>query len=957
MTKSTLGLIFAPLTLAPTLALAGVDFNKEIRPILNKECIACHGGVKKAGGISLQFREMALAKGESEAVAIVPGKPEESEAFLRLTSEDKTERMPKKAPPLKREEIAKLKQWIAEGAPWADHWSLTPVVKPPVPAVANVSPIDAFIQSRLASEKLAPAAEAPRPQLLRRLSLDLIGLPPTLGEVDAFVKDTTPEAYERQVDRLLASPHFGERWAALWMDLARYSDTKGYEADRARPMWPYRDWLVRAFNADLPFDQFTIKQLAGDLLANATEDDRIATAMQRLTSTNDEGGTDDEEFRTSAVLDRVNTTWEAWMGSSMGCAQCHDHPYDPFRNQEFYQSVAFFNNTADADRNDEAPTIDIFLGGEEKTKRTALDIEITKLKSELDALKKQPKLPAKDWLPLQPASATAGAGLTVSMRGEEVHLQGAAPPADTTTLIITLPPEKIGALRLDTLPQAHRPGKGAGLGRDGNFVLTGFKATLLLSDGSERPIEFVKADADFEQNGYPIANTLKNPDPDHTGWAVSPQIDKPHFAVFYAKESINVPANSRLRVELLHQHTYKGEYQGASIGSFKLSTTAGTLPQIDPNADRIAQLEALIKAKTKDRDAIHLTRLPVMTELSGDKARKTHEFIRGNWLNKGDEVHAATPASLPPMPNDAPRNRLGFAQWLVGSNNPLTPRVTVNRVWEQLFGIGLVETAEDFGTKGETPSHPELLDWLAATFREDLHWSTKKLIRTIVLSRAYRQDSRATAELIERDPRNRLVARGPRVRLSAEMIRDNALAVSGLLSTKLYGPSVMPPLPAGVLAPSPYTSENWTEGKGPDRYRRSIYTYWKRSNPYPSLVTFDSAERAICTSRRLRTNTPLQALVTLNDPVYVEAAQALAKRMRTEGGAALDAQITRGWQLATLTTPLPDRVQKLAVLYRDSLAQFQQQPEAASKLAATPEDAALTNVASVLLNLDQVLTK
>jgi hypothetical protein len=716
---------------------------------------------------------------------------------------------------------------------------------------------------------------------------------------------------------------------------------------------------VRAFNADLPFDQFSIKQIAGDLIPNATEDDRIATAMHRLTSTNDEGGTDDEEFRTSAVLDRVNTTWEAWMGTSMGCAQCHDHPYDPFRNKEFYESVAFFNNTADADRGDESPTLNVFRSPAEEAGYKALEAEIAKLKTEREALKKEIKPDVTNWRPLVPATASAGNGLTASVEKGEVQLDGTAPPTDTTTVVAPLDGGQLGSLRIDTLPQPKRAGKGAGLGNDGNFVLTGFEVALLLPDGKEQPVEFVKAEADFAQEGFPVANVLKNPNPDSTGWAVGPQIDKPHFAIFRVKEPLTIPEGAKLRVKLLHLYTNKGQYQGASLASFKLSTATETAPPFDPIAERVAQLKEVINGKTKERDELgkNITRLPVMADLAGAQARKTQAFIRGNWLNKGDEVQPGTPRSLPPLAEGQPRNRLGFAQWLVSKENPLTPRVAVNRMWEQLFGTGLVETAEDFGTKGEAPSHPELLDWLAATFRDDLNWSTKKLLREIVLSHAYRQDSRATPELVDRDPRNRLHARGPRVRLSAEMVRDNALAVAGLLSPKLGGPSVMPPLPPGVLPPSPYNGDNWKDATGADRYRRSLYTFWKRSNPYPSLITFDSAERTVCTSRRLRTNTPLQALVTLNDPVYVEAAQALAKRMRTEGGATLDAQLTLGWQLATLNSPPPGRVEILAALYRDSFAHFSTQPEAAKKLAATPEDAALANVATVLLNLDQVLTK
>lgn len=762
-------LIASALLALPALSWAEVDFNKEIRPILNDVCIACHGGVKRAGGLSLQFREEALKEGESGAHGIVPGKPEESEAFLRLITEEKSERMPKKAPRLQPQQIARMKQWIAEGAKWADHWAYTPLQKPRVPELAGLQPIDAFVRTRLATEQLSPAPAASRAALLRRVSLDLTGLPPTLEEVATFESDPTAGAFERQVDRLLTSPHFGERWASLWMDLARYADTKGYEKDSTRAMWPYRDWLIQAFNSDLPFDQFTIKQLAGDLLPDATEADRIATALHRLTSTNDEGGTDDEEFRTAAVLDRVNTTWEAWMGTSIGCAQCHDHPYDPFRQKEFYQAVAYFNNTADADRDDETPTLELYRDPAERAKYEGAKAEVMRRQSERDVLKKE---------------------------------------------------------------------------------------------------------------------TAANP---------------------------------------------------------------GTLETA----------EAALKTATKQRDDLRkaITQLPVMVELGGAQVRKSHVFIRGNWMSKGEEVQPGTPGSLPPLSTDALRDRLGLAQWMVARENPLTARVAVNRFWEQLFGVGLVETAEDFGTKGEVPTHPELLDWLAASFRDELGWSMKRLLREMVLSETYRQENRATPELVERDPRNRLLARGPRVRLTAEMVRDNALAVAGLLSSEMGGPSVMPYLPEGVLPPSPYSGAVWKTSPGEGAHRRALYTFWKRSNPYPSLVLFDSAERTLCTSRRLRTNTPLQALVTMNDPVYVEAAKALAQRMRQEGGEDVNAQLAHGWKLATLMSPPPAALEKLRGLHAESLAHFQADAAAAGKLAGTPEHAALTNVATVLLNLDQVLTK
>ncbi len=934
-------------------ARAAVDFNREIRPILNAKCVSCHGGVKKAGGISLQYREGALKEGESGAQAIVPGKPEESEVIARLVTEDKSDRMPKKEQPLTTAEIARIKQWIAEGAPWAQHWSLAPVVKPAVPAVPGVQPIDAFIRTRLAAEKLSPPPEAKRAALLRRLSLDLIGLPLTPDDAARFERNTAPNAYEQEVDRLLASPHFGERWAALWMDLARYSDTKGYEKDRSRPMWPYRDWLVNAFNADMPYDQFTIKQLAGDLLPHPTQDDLIATAMQRLTSTNEEGGTDREEFRTYAVLDRVNTTWQAWLGTSFGCAQCHDHPYDAFRNRDYYEAVAFFNNTADADRSDEAPTINVSNSREGNVKFSALDAEIGRLKAERDDLRKVVKT-ATHWQPLNISEVATGTGLSATSTNGEVHLEGHAPSVGITIVTGSMTGPTLGRVRLETLPQTDAPGHGAGSGSDGNFVLTGFEAAIVQADGREQKVEFAGVESDYEQNGYPAIHALKNPNPDDTGWAVSGAIDKPHFAIFRPVQAVAIAPGARLRVKLLHFHTKRGAYQGAFLAHFRLSVSPDGE---DPKEARIRELEGLVKLKTRERDSIAMTPLPVMEELNANKSRKSYMFVRGNWLNKGDEVHPGTPTSLPAMPPGAPHNRLGLAEWIVSKESPLTPRVAVNRIWEQLFGIGLVETAEDFGTKGEAPSHPELLDWLAASFRDDFHWSMKRLIRTIVLSHAYRQDSRASDVLVQRDPRNRLLARGPHVRLTAEMVRDNALAVSGLLTDKLGGPSVMPPLPPGAIVPSPYNDNRWSDATGPDRYRRAIYTFWKRSNPYPSLITFDSAERSVCTSRRLSTDTPLQALVTLNDPVYVECAQALARRMRSEGGAVLDGEIARGWQLVTLSAPPPGVIVKLVALYRDSLAQFQKDSADAKHFAGTPEEAAMTNVASVLLNLDQTLTK
>jgi hypothetical protein len=579
------------------------------------------------------------------------------------------------------------------------------------------------------------------------VSLALTGLPPSPEEVRAFAGDTDPAAYEKAVDRLLASPAFGERWAAWWMDLARYADSCGYEKDAHRDMWRYRDWLIDAFNRDLTFDRFTEEQLAGDLLPGAAEDPVLATAFHRGTLRNDEGGTDDEEYRVAAVIDRVNTTMEVWQGITFGCAQCHGHPYEPFSHREYYELLAFFNNTEDSDRGDDHPTL------------AAVSIRDRDRKGEL--------------------------------AGRQKELE-----------------EKIKA--------------------------------------------------------------------------------------------------------------------------------AGT--------NEAAAVRADLEQVKKDLGAIPVCRLPVLRELPAEKARPTHIFERGNFLTKGDAVAPASPAALNPFPAGEPRNRLGLARWLVSPDNPLTARVIVNRFWEQVFGAGLVETVEDFGTQGEKPSHPEMLDWLALRFQGDLGWSAKRLLREMVTSATFCQASRVSPALLERDPANRLLARGPRFRLSAEQVRDQALAVSGLLSPRMYGPSVMPYQPEGVWL-TPYDGRDWKMSPGEDAHRRSLYTYWRRSSPYPAAMNLDAPSREFCVSRRIRTNTPLQALGLLNDPVFVEAAQALARRMEAEGGASLEGRLSRGVEAALCRAPRPGELEELKRLYDDA---------AAGGAEAGP--GALAVVAGALLNLDEAVT-
>ncbi|MGH9159450.1 MAG: PSD1 and planctomycete cytochrome C domain-containing protein [Vicinamibacteraceae bacterium] len=757
-----------------------VDFSHDIKPLLNANCTVCHGGVKKAAGFSLLFPEEALRPSKSGKPPIVPGDPDGSLLVQRVEAKDPSARMPLDHPPLQRAQIDLLRRWISEGARFEPHWAFVAPARPPLPEVERANwvrtPIDRFVLAALERERIVPAADEDPAKLLRRLSLDLIGLPPTEVEQAAFVADRSPRAYETQVERLLASPRFGERWATVWLDLARYADTKGYEKDGSRDMWPYRDWVIRAFNANLPFDRFTIEQLAGDLLPEASDGSRVATAFHRLTMTNDEGGTDDEEFRIAAVIDRLNTTYEIWQGVTIGCAQCHNHPYDAFRQDDFYRSFAFFNNTADADREDELPTLGVY-GSE-------LEQEI-------------------------------GRPLEARVRELTLAREAMVEPSDPT-----LAPR----------------------------MLTGEK---------------------------------------------------------------------------------KREY------------------------DRMGtQLDRLRRQLAKVRKAA----VPVMEELAGAARRRTHVFDRGNWTSPTKEVTPAVPTALPALREGARADRLTFAKWLVDRKNPLTARVIVNRFWDQLFAAGIVESVSDLGSQGDSPSHPELLDWLAVHFRDDLNWDVKALLRLIVTSATYRQDNRPRKDLAARDPRNRLLARGPRDRLTAEMVRDQALAASGLLSAKMFGPSVMPPQPEGVWR-SPYNDLKWTTSEGEDRYRRGVYTFWKRSAAYPSFMTFDAPTREFCVSRRGTTNTPLQALVTLNDPVYIEAAAALATEM-VHWREAPAARLSRAFQRLTQRAPTPDELGLLLRYLEGSRTRFAAEPDNARDFAGGDvELAAYAATASVMLNLDEVLVR
>jgi hypothetical protein len=751
-----------------------VRFGRDVLPILSAKCFACHGPDEEGRQADLRLDlEAEAMKPRDSGAAIVPGRPDDSIILARVTSTDPDEVMPPgdSHKPLTAAQIDVLRRWIAEGAAWGRHWSFEPVLRPEPPATAgarhHASPIDAFVAARLTARGLAIREPASPHTLARRLALDLTGLPPTPEQADAFAADPSPAAYEALVDRLLASPAFGEHWARLWLDIARYGDTRGYEKDKPRTMWPWRDWVIDALNADMPLDQFTLEQLAGDLLPEAGERHVVATAFHRNTMANDEAGTDDEEFRVAAVKDRIDTTVQAWMGLTMGCAKCHTHKYDPISHHDYYAFYAIFDQTADADRSDEEPLLEL---------------------------------------------------LSDAQREERVRLKA--------------------------------------------------------------------AEAEAEAAGKAVA---------------------------------------------------ADDAEGKKAAEQSLKDARKTLRRFE--------------------DAV--VRLPVLKELPDDKRRTTRIHNRGNFLDPGAEVRPAVLPAFGGLPADAAADRIGVARWLVSADNPLTPRVWANRVWARLFGLGIVETEEDFGALGSPPTHPELLDWLAAEYR-DGGWSLKSLVKTIVMSDTYRQRSDVTPALAAADPRNELLSRG-------ETIRDEALAVSGLLSRKAGGPPVMPPQPAGLWR-STYNTLSWVDADGEDRYRRGIYTFLKKTTPYPSFVTFDAGSGEICQIRRIRTNTPLQSLVTLNDPVYVEAAGALAARMMAGGATEPAAVAERGLRLALVRPARPGEAEPVVRLMADARGRYEADPAAAEAIIAAaraevpvgtsrPAVAAAVVAASAILNLDEFLTR
>jgi hypothetical protein len=986
--------LVAALLLWPALARGAEnrpDFARDVQPILRARCTRCHGAEQQRSQLRLDSRTGALRGGLSGAV-VLPGDSRGSALFQRITGVLQPS-MPFEGPPLPAEEIARIQAWIDAGAPGAAdaeppdkrHWAYRKPVRVEPPAVANAAwirnPIDRFVLARLEREGLAPAPEADRETLIRRVSLDLIGLPPTLAEVDAFRADTSPDAYEKVVDRLLASPHYGERWARPWLDLARYADTNGYEKDRRRSAWMYRDWVIDALNQDLSFRDFTVQQMAGDLLPDATTGQKIATGFHRNTLLNQEGGIDVEEARWETLVDRVNTTASTWLGSTVACAQCHNHKFDPFSQKDYYRMLAFFDNgdyrvegLSEVVKDKWIVEPDLELAAPEVLKRRdALKAEADALKKTIDESDLGPELAAWEaaltskapgWTVLRPVqSSSAYAAVLEKKKDGSLLVSGPAADKDTYTVTVRTPRRPLTALRLEVLPDPSLPANGPGRSTTGNFVLT----RIGLRAGAQ-PIPLVRAAADFSEDGRSVAQAIdENED---SGWGIDGQQGRGHTAVFLPAKPF-VGGGGLLTVTL---EQYAGSAK-STLGHFRLSATSSANPwggvQVPeeirkvldtPGAARTAeQAKALtdyfrplassldaprarLAELRRELDAIPIPTAMVLRERAGSERPSTPLRVRGSYMSPGERVYAATPAFLPPMPEGRPANRLGLAYWLVDEENPLTSRVAVNRAWEQLFGRGLVLTSEDFGTQGEPPTHPELLDWLATTFTSE-GWSAKKLHRLIVTSATYRQSSRSTPALIERDPYTRLLARGPRFRVEAETVRDIALAVSGLLSPKVGGPSVFPDQPDGVWD-NPYSKDTWTLSEGEDRYRRSLYTFVRRTAPYPMLTTFDAPSREFCTVRRVRTNTPLQALTLMNDPAFFAAAKALADRTLREAGPEPEARAVHVFRLATARRPSAAELAPLLRFYRDQAAR-----------RAGDDAAAWTMVASVVLNLDETVTK
>ncbi len=1040
MIRPILSLLLLPLAVR---AAEKISFNRDIRPIFSDTCFQCHGPdeAKRKSGVRFDMRESATSKAEKTGdIPIVPGHPESSEVMNRLTSHDAEELMPpaKLHKPLTPQQIETVRRWIAEGAEYQGHWAF---IKPErvAPPIATPNPIDGFILKKLAEQGLKPSPEASKETQIRRVTLDITGMPPTPEQVAAFLKDTTPGAYERLVDRLLTSPRYGEQMASRWLDLARYADSNGFQTDSSRRMWPWRDWVIRAFNENLPFDEFTIEQLAGDLLPNATRDQIVATGFNRNARLNGEGGRIVEEWFAETVIDRVETTGQTWMALTVNCCRCHDHKFDPITQKEFYQLYSYFNSndesgvleTIGGNRagGNTAPVIDLPTPEQEKQ---LAELQAAVQKTEVEGKAAEQALSAsqakweKDfraqlnatmvaWKRLDVSEVKSTGGATFTKQPDESWLASGPNPAnDSYEIDAKIAPGSFTGLLLEVIPDKSLPTQSLGRAANGNFVLSAVEAEINVPGKSEPIVAtFKRAEADYEQKNWEIgqivggqltatAGAPKTGLKRQLGWAVDGNFAEKRIArkALFVCDPLEVPEGATLTVRLIHG----SQYTDHNIGRFRLSATAQPPATVKLEGANVPEnIRATILAPAGKRTPAQKMELAKYFRENGEHPAKTAAaamaaakkaladfgmqvatsmvfkevaepraaflFKRGEYDKPGDPVARALPAFLPPLPKGAPNNRLGFAQWLVSGEHPLTARVWVNRAWEKFFGTGLVKTTENLGSQAEWPSHPELLDWLATEFVR-LHWDMKAMQRLMVTSATYRQSARVTPELLEKDPENRLLARAPRIRLPAEAMRDQALAISGLLTEKIGGPSVRPYMPPAVWDETSVYGDmrGYKQDTGESLYRRTLYTIWKRTAAPPTMLLFDSPSREICTVKRSRTNTPLQALVLLNETTYVEAARHLAERMLTEGGATPAERIAWAFERATARKPDAFELQQLTSHFEERLALFKQDTEAAAKLIAQGDSkpdatldvaqlAACTVTANVILNLDEVITR
>jgi len=1017
----------------PAAATRPVDFQKDIQPILTAHCYSCHGPEKQKSDLRWDDKASVFKNGEHGPI-LLPGKSADSRVIKLVAGQEKEMVMPLKGDRLTSQQIGLLRAWIDQGASWPEnassatedkrkHWAFKAPVRPRTPGTTSKTsnPIDNFILARLEKERLKPSPEADRHVLIRRLSLDLIGLPPTIQEVEDFVGDKKSGAYERLVERLLASPHYGERWGRHWLDVARYADTNGYEKDKPRSIWPYRDWVINAMNRDLPYDQFVIEQLAGDLLPGATLEQKVATGFLRNSMLNQEGGIEPEQFRVEALIDRMDAVGKAFLGLTINCCQCHNHKYDPFTQKEYYELYAFLNNDDEAFA--EVPT----PKQESLRQKIRTDVEgleqkaikeTTNLFEQMAAWEKMVAEPTTNWSILEPKDWQNFATKFEKLDDFSLLGGGDLQPGGIMRVWGQTSLTNITGFRLEALTNPNLIYGGPGLIGKGSFIVREFTVEASPLDGSvTNKIKFTRALADQEVLGFAAAKAIDG-DTEKGGWIPARTPDRRnqnHMIIFECEKPFGFPGGTKLLITLHQKFDAKDGLDKDSklechmLGCMRVGLTSDPLPlEIDPLSSEQRSLLAVAPANRSTAqtlklfEAFRLTQ-PGFTNLNEQidnawtnwpypattlvleqrpKPRVTHIFKRGDRLRPTEEVQPGVLSVLHPFPTDAPRNRLGLAKWITDLRSPTTARVVANRLWQDYFGQGLVTTPEDFGTRVDTPSNPELLDWLACelmqpTIEEKTDaarkagplqpWSLKHMHRLIVNSETYRQSSTVNPELYEKDPYNRLLARGPRFRVEGEVVEDIALSVSGLLNPTIGGPSVYPPIP-GSVGDTAYGGFSWPETKAPDRYRRGMYTFWKRSLPFPSLAAFDTPTGDTSCPRRVRSNTPLQALTTLNEKTFVESAQAMALRVLKEGGADNQSRTAYAFELCTGRKPDVKELTELVNFWQEQYEYFENHSSAALKVAVPdlsqmPDDvnvhkaAAWAMVSRAILNLDETITK